>query len=94
MTQGTMKAVLLHGYGDVNQLSYEDAPIPQPAAGELLVKSIAVSINPIDWKLRRGDMKDRMPLKFPAILGRELSPFREAQQMAEKGSSGKIVLTP
>src|ERR1019366_5783699 len=73
MTQGMMKAVLLHGYGDVDQLSYEDAPVPQPAAGELLVKTIAVSINPIDFKLRRGDLKGRMPLKFPAILGRDLS---------------------
>jgi NADPH:quinone reductase-like Zn-dependent oxidoreductase len=68
-----MKAVLLHGYGDVSQLSYEDAPIPVPAAGEVLVKTIAASINPIDWKLRRGDLKDRMPLVFPATLGRDLS---------------------
>jgi NADPH:quinone reductase-like Zn-dependent oxidoreductase len=68
-----MKAVLLHGYGGVDRLSYEDAPTPEPAAGELLVKTIAVSINPIDWKLRRGDLKDAMPLAFPAILGRDLS---------------------
>ena len=68
-----MKAVLLHGYGDVNQLSYEDAPMPVAAAGEVLVKTISVSINPIDWKLRRGDLKDMMPLEFPAILGRDLS---------------------
>jgi NADPH:quinone reductase-like Zn-dependent oxidoreductase len=68
-----MKAVLLHGYGDVSRLSYEDAPMPVPAAGEVLVKTIAVSINPIDWKLRRGDLKEMMPLAFPAILGRDLS---------------------
>jgi NADPH:quinone reductase-like Zn-dependent oxidoreductase len=73
MTQKTMKAVLLQGYGGVDRLSYEEAPVPEPAAGELLVKTIAVSINPIDFKLRRGDMKERMPLKFPAILGRDLS---------------------
>jgi NADPH:quinone reductase-like Zn-dependent oxidoreductase len=68
-----MKAVLLHGYGDVSRLSYEDAPVPVPAAGEVLVKTIAASINPIDWKLRRGDLKEMMPLVFPAILGRDLS---------------------
>jgi NADPH:quinone reductase-like Zn-dependent oxidoreductase len=68
-----MKAVLLRGYGDVSHLSYEEAPIPVPGAGELLVKTIAVSINPIDWKLRRGDLKEMMPLTFPAILGRDLS---------------------
>jgi NADPH:quinone reductase-like Zn-dependent oxidoreductase len=32
-----------------------------------------VSINPIDWKLRRGDLKEMMPLEFPTILGRDLS---------------------
>jgi NADPH:quinone reductase-like Zn-dependent oxidoreductase len=73
MTQKMMKAVLLHGYGDVNQLSYEDTPIPELAAGEVLVKTIAVSINPIDWKLRSGNRRDIWPLTFPAILGRDLS---------------------
>jgi len=73
VTQGFMNAVLLRGYGDLTHLSYEEVPIPVPAAGELLVKTIAVSVNPIDWKLRRGDLKEMMPLTFPAILGRDLS---------------------
>jgi len=46
MAQVLMKAVLLRGYGDVSQLSYEDVPEPLAAAGEVLVKTIAVSINP------------------------------------------------
>ena len=73
MTKRLMKAVLLRGYGGVDQLSYEDAPMPIPGAGEVLVKTIAVSINPIDWKLRRGDLREMMPLDLPAILGRDLS---------------------
>ncbi len=73
MTQQMMKAVLLHGYGDVNRLSYKDVSLPVPATGEVLVKTIAVSVNPIDWKLRRGDLKEMMPLKLPTILGRDLS---------------------
>jgi len=73
MSERLMKAVRLHGYGGVDCLVYEDAPVPKPAPGELLVKMIAVSVNPIDWKLRRGDLKGMMPLEFPAILGRDLS---------------------
>lgn len=73
MTKRLMKAVLLHGYGDVNRLEYEDAPIPEPGPGEVLVKTIAVGINPIDWKLRRGDLKSVMPFEFPVILGRDIS---------------------
>jgi NADPH:quinone reductase-like Zn-dependent oxidoreductase len=83
-----MKAVLLNGYGDVSRLSYEDAPVPVPAAGEVLVKTIAVSINPIDWKLRRGDLREMVPLEFPAILGRDLSG--EVAALGEGVSSLKV----
>ena len=68
-----MKAVLLHGYGSVDQLLYEEVPIPVAATGEVLVKLTATSVNPIDYKVRRGDMKNVMPLQFPAILGRDLA---------------------
>ena len=34
VTQGFMNAVLLRGYGDLTHLSYEEVPIPVPAAGE------------------------------------------------------------
>jgi NADPH:quinone reductase-like Zn-dependent oxidoreductase len=69
----TMKAVLLHGYGSVDQLVYEDLPTPVAAAGEVLVKLTSTSINPIDYKIRRGDMKQVMPLQLPAILGYDLA---------------------
>ena len=68
-----MKAVLLRGYGDVNQFYYGDTPDLEPGPGEVLVRMAATSINPIDWKLRRGDLKALMPLQFPAILGRDLA---------------------
>jgi len=68
-----MKAVVLHAYGGVENLSYEDVPVPAPGPGQVLVKTIAVSVNPIDLKLRSGAAKDRMPLDLPAILGRDLS---------------------
>jgi len=68
-----MKAVLLHGYGGVDQLVYEEVPIPVAAAGEVLVKLFGASINPIDYKIRRGAMKDIMPLQLPAILGYDLA---------------------
>jgi NADPH:quinone reductase-like Zn-dependent oxidoreductase len=73
MPEKMMKAVRLHGYGGIESLVYEDALIPEPGLGELLVKTTAVSVNPIDWKLRRGDLKTVRPLEFPAILGRDLS---------------------
>jgi NADPH:quinone reductase-like Zn-dependent oxidoreductase len=68
-----MKAVRLHAYGGIDQLRYEDVPMPEPAPDEVLVKVAATSLNPIDWKLRSGAAKEIMPLKFPAILGRDVA---------------------
>src|ERR1700733_3925038 len=68
-----MKAVLLNGYGSVDQLAYEEIPIPLAGAGEVLVKMASTSVNPIDYKIRRGDMKEIMPLQLPFIPGYDLA---------------------
>jgi len=66
-----MKAIVLHQYGGTDQLKYEDAPDPQPRAGEVLVQLAATSVNPVDFKLRSGALQQYMPLQLPAILGRD-----------------------
>jgi NADPH:quinone reductase-like Zn-dependent oxidoreductase len=68
-----MKAVLLKGYGGVEQLSYEDVPDPKLNAGEVLVKVSGTSLNPVDWKIRAGHMKNIMPMQLPTILGRDVA---------------------
>jgi NADPH:quinone reductase-like Zn-dependent oxidoreductase len=68
-----MKAIRIHSYGGPEVLHYEDAPHPKPQAGEVLVRVHAAGVNPIDWKVREGHMKDFWPHKFPLILGWDLS---------------------
>lgn len=68
-----MKAVRIHNYGGPEVLQYEDAPRPQPGAGEVLIRVHATSVNPIDWKVRAGYMKDFIPHSLPLILGWDLS---------------------
>src|SRR5438105_12139285 len=72
-TSQTMKAIRIHNYGGPKVLHYEDAPRPKPQAGEVLVRVHAAGVNPIDWKVREGEMKDFWPHKFPLILGWDLS---------------------
>jgi NADPH:quinone reductase-like Zn-dependent oxidoreductase len=68
-----MKAVRIHAYGDDAQLRYEEVATPEPGPDEVLVELAATSVNPIDWKMRSGAAQDRMPVTFPAILGRDLA---------------------
>src|SRR5580704_11425404 len=68
-----MKAVVLHEYGGPDKLIYEDLPDPVAAPDQLLVRLAATSVNPIDYKVRSGAMKNFFPLELPAILGRDLA---------------------
>jgi NADPH:quinone reductase-like Zn-dependent oxidoreductase len=68
-----MKAVLLRGYGDVDQLQYKDVPEPTPGSGEVLIRMISTSVNPIDYKIREGALKQEMPLDLPVVLGYDVA---------------------
>jgi NADPH:quinone reductase-like Zn-dependent oxidoreductase len=68
-----MQAVQIHSYGGPEQLKLEQAPRPAPQAGEVLVRVSAAGVNPIDWKIRQGLMKDFQPVVFPYIPGIEVA---------------------
>ncbi|MFF5260755.1 NADP-dependent oxidoreductase [Actinomadura viridis] len=44
-------------------------PVPEPGPGEALVKIVAAGLNPVDWKIADGMLKDTVPHSFPLILG-------------------------
>jgi NADPH:quinone reductase-like Zn-dependent oxidoreductase len=68
-----MKAAVLVGFGGVDQLEVREVPEPQTGPGQVKVRVVATSINPIDWKLRGGMKRAGLPLKVPGILGRDAS---------------------
>jgi NADPH:quinone reductase-like Zn-dependent oxidoreductase len=74
----TMKAVCIYSYGGPGVLVYEDAPRPHPAAGEVLVRVHAAGINPVDWKIREGHLKEMLHHTFPLVLGWDVSGVIEA----------------
>lgn len=68
-----MKTIRIDQYGGPEVLSVVETQRPTPGPDELLVKVHATSVNPIDWKLRGGYLKDFYPLTFPATLGLDVS---------------------
>ena len=74
----TMKAVRIHSYGESDVLLYEDAPLPRPNAGEMLIRVYATTVNPLDWKVRAGYMRSMMDFPMPITLGCDLAGIVES----------------
>lgn len=66
-----MKACFFRRYGGPEVLEYGDVPDPVPAAGEILVRIHAASVNAADWKMRAGEYG--AAISFPHIPGRDFS---------------------
>jgi NADPH:quinone reductase-like Zn-dependent oxidoreductase len=64
-----MHAVVMGETGDPDVLRLEEVEAPEPGEGEVLIRVRAVSVNPIDWKYRRGFV----PKQLPAVLGIDVS---------------------
>ncbi|WP_202081156.1 NADP-dependent oxidoreductase [Caldalkalibacillus salinus] len=64
-----MKAIIIEQYGGPEQLKEVEVPIPTPEANQVLIEMHATSVNPIDWKVRAGHLKEMLSFEFPIILG-------------------------
>lgn len=74
----TMKAVRFHAYGGPEVLVVEEVPLPQPEPDEVLVRVLAAGVNPLDWKVRAGHVREWLPHRLPLIPGWDLSGIVEA----------------
>jgi NADPH:quinone reductase-like Zn-dependent oxidoreductase len=81
----TMQAVRIHTYGGPEVLKYEEASLPKPGPGEVLVRVHAAGVNPVDWKIREGYFKGTMNHPLPLILGWDLSGVVEATGSGVEG---------
>src|SRR3954454_19094361 len=64
-----MQAVLTRETGDPEVLQLEEVDRPEPGDGEVLIRVRAASVNPVDWKYRRGYAEKQLP----AVLGNDIS---------------------
>ena len=74
----TMKAVRFHSYGGPEVLVQEDVPRPEAAAEEVLIRVHAAGVNPLDWKVRGGYVKEWLQHHLPLIPGWDVSGVVEA----------------
>ena len=68
-----MKAFVVERYGDADTVRAGDVPDPQAGAYDVLVRIHAASVNPVDLKIRYGDLKTILPLRAPFVLGNDLA---------------------
>jgi NADPH:quinone reductase-like Zn-dependent oxidoreductase len=66
-----MRAVALHDFGSAPTLA--DLPVRDPAAGEVLVRIAASSVNGFDIAVTDGWIRDFMEYRFPVVLGKDFA---------------------
>jgi NADPH:quinone reductase-like Zn-dependent oxidoreductase len=64
-----MKAIAYKKFGNTDVLQTVEVSKPVIQSNEVLIKVKAVSINPMDWKIRKGEMKLMSGSKFPKHTG-------------------------
>jgi len=68
-----MKAVRFHSYGSPEVLIMEEVPRPQAGADEVLIRVQGAGVNPLDWKVRAGHVKEWLQHRLPLIPGWDVS---------------------
>ncbi|MEU7166338.1 NADP-dependent oxidoreductase [Streptomyces morookaense] len=77
-----MRAIQIDRFGTPDVLDVVDTPEPEPGTGEVLVRTVATSINPVDDKTREGAIGEGTP-PLPMTLGWDLAGI-----VVDGGSSG------
>ena len=68
-----MRSIIYNKYGGPEVFEVADVEKPEPDANSILVRVKASSINPVDYKVRRGDMKILSGKKFPKNAGADFA---------------------
>lgn len=72
------RGIIINQYGHADQLVEGKVLLPDLKEHQVLIKTKATSINPIDWKLREGFLAQMFEWDFPIILGWDIAGIIEA----------------
>ena len=68
-----MKAFILDRYGSADVVRAGEMPAPEPKDDEVLVQIHSAGVNPLDIKIRNGELKRILRYRLPIILGHEVA---------------------
>ncbi len=69
----TMRAVVYRDYGNCDVLQTAEIPTPASDPGKIMIRVHAASVNPIDYRLRRGEMRWLLLGGFPRVPGYDVA---------------------
>ena len=73
-----MRAFAITAFGGADRLGWCELPVPEPGAGQVLVRVEYAGVNPADWKTREGMLSRYIDYRFPFVLGFDLAGAVEA----------------
>jgi NADPH2:quinone reductase len=84
-----VRAIVIDSFGGSERLRLTDVPRPRPSRDEILVRTVAAGVNPVDWKIREGLLAERLPHAFPLVPGWDVAgvveEFGESTSRFRKG---------
>ena len=89
-----MRAMIITAFGGPDVFRPADLPVPVPGPGQLLVRLLATSVNPVDYKIRKAG--GWAQVKPPAVIGYDAAGLVEAVGPGVSGfePGAKVFYTP
>ena len=64
-----MRAIAIEDFGGPERLQLMSLPRPKPGNKEVLIRAVAVGVNPVDWAIREGRLREILQHAFPLVPG-------------------------
>jgi len=79
-----MRAALYKEFGGPEKVTIGTIDVPELKEGEVLVRIKAAGVNPVDYAVREGYLKDFLPQNFPTIPGWDMAGVVEDRGFAAR----------
>ena len=77
--EALVKAIRIHSFGGPEVLTLDEIAVPDLLPGEILIRIGAASVNPVDYKIRRGGYPKITAAQLPITLGRDICGGSETE---------------